>query len=283
MAFQTCRICKRILPLGEFQKRTKTRHRAECKGCSAEIRKDARKRMSNKASGRRIMCVGDLQAPFHHPDALPFILAVAEKFHPDDVVLIGDELDQYFLSKFERDPDADNPRGEYERAIEFYRGFFSRFPKGRGVESNHVHGRIEKKRRLARFPKAYMRSFEEIICAPPGWVWKPTVEIDGIMFAHGHRHRKNISREVEYYSNHLGKPTKIVFGHHHTEFGSCGDMLVNGEIVWGAYSGCLINRDEPAFDYTIRFPALGVLMIIDGRPTPVQMKVDANNRWVGEL
>src|SRR6188768_104597 len=39
------------------------------------------------------LVIPDLQAPAHHPDALPFLCAVRDKYKPVNTVCIGDELD----------------------------------------------------------------------------------------------------------------------------------------------------------------------------------------------
>ena len=55
-------------------------------------------------------------------------------------------------------------------------------------------------------------------------------------------------------------------------------------LFFGAYTGCLIDKDSLAFAYGKVFPRkpiLGVLMIVDGVPVNIPMILDEEGRWVG--
>ncbi len=69
------------------------------------------------------LVIPDLQAPAHHPDALGFLCAVRDKFHPTNIVCIGDEVDLNFLSDFARLPEVDQPTSEWAAAQSFMRAF----------------------------------------------------------------------------------------------------------------------------------------------------------------
>src|SRR6202035_900902 len=99
-----------------------------------------------------VMVISDLQAPYHHPDALKFLDAVAQKYAPDLVVSIGDEVDFGFLSKYDKYPEIDSPQGELEHALLFTEKLFERFPSALALTSNHVQGRLATARRAGRLP-----------------------------------------------------------------------------------------------------------------------------------
>lgn len=54
---------------------------------------------------RKILVVPDVHVPFEHAGAWALMLAVGRKFKPTDVVLLGDFLDFYQFSRFDKNPD----------------------------------------------------------------------------------------------------------------------------------------------------------------------------------
>ena len=60
----------------------------------------------------------------------------------------------------------------------------------------------------------------------------------------------------------------------------------SSHLYWGAYGGCLIDKDSYAFAYgkhSLRKPVIGCTVILDGRPLLVPMLLDKHGRWVGQL
>lgn len=284
---KSCTRCGEWKKYSEFSKdKTKTDgYCSRCKDCKRQHKElwDNNQRKAREMQKSTVLVIPDLQAPYHHPDALAFLKDVRNHYNPAQIVSIGDELDKYALSDFETDPEELDPRGEFLKAYDFWQEMFQHFPEGIGVKSNHVHGRMEKARKRGKMLRAYMRSFEEIINAPKGWGWVDQVEIDNVIYVHGHKHKKNAKLEAEYYSRELGRPVSVLMGHHHTEIGSKGDEFWGGRLIWGGFSGALIDFKRRPFDYTIRFPRLGCVVVIEGRLHPVLMGLDKDYRWTGEL
>ena len=49
--------------------------------------------MKKKSKKQTILVIGDLHAPYEHPDTVSFLRAIKKKYKPTDVVQIGDEVD----------------------------------------------------------------------------------------------------------------------------------------------------------------------------------------------
>ena len=85
----------------------------------------------------RILVISDTHAPFHHPDAIKFLSAIKDKYNPDRVVHIGDEIDNHAMSYHDTDPDTFSAGEELKRAREVIWQIEEIYPKVDVIESNH--------------------------------------------------------------------------------------------------------------------------------------------------
>ncbi len=69
--------------------------------------------MNNKV----ILVVSDLHAPYTHPDAVPFLRVIKNRFKPTRVIFSGDEIDAHALSYHDHDPDLDSAGKELKQAV----------------------------------------------------------------------------------------------------------------------------------------------------------------------
>lgn len=233
-----------------------------------------------------ILVIPDLQAPFHHPDALPFLSMVAQRYQPDAVVCIGDEMDFGWASRYEKYPEIDEPCRELEAGIKFMEELFKLFPAALALTSNHVHGRLTQMRKSGRVPPQLIANFREIVGAPKGWEWYEEVHLGNVLFRHGDKWPKlskpHIALEVP---RCYGKHMSVVHGHLHEQHGRVGDaVLVGDDEHWAAYTGCLVDPRSKAFDYT-KAPKvrLGCLVIVKGVPHRIPLRRNEIGRWTGSL
>ena len=84
-----------------------------------------------------ILVISDLHAPYQHEDALEFLRAVKEKYQPNLVLNVGDELDYHALSFHASDPDLDSAGVELKRGQKVLKEFEEIFPEMVLVDSNH--------------------------------------------------------------------------------------------------------------------------------------------------
>jgi hypothetical protein len=282
MKYYKCNCCNLELELTpenyHRDSESATGFRRTCKLCRNNLLQDERKR-SSRLRGKVILTVSDVQAPYHHPDTIPFLTALIEKYNPDEYVIMGDEVDNYFLSSYLRDPDSDSPSEEVLLARKFMQELSELIPVAKCVKSNHTHGRLYKAARAARIPTSFIKDMSEIYGMSKQWVWAEEWEIDGTLFRHGDKDSKSPNR-VKYYCEHAGRPLNLCMAHHHTELGSA-DVRFGNHVVWRAYCGSLIWRKSEAFSYATSRPAIGTGVIVNRRFIPEMMKVDENERWTG--
>jgi hypothetical protein len=231
------------------------------------------------------LLIPDLQAPAHHPDALPFLCAVREKYQPVNIIGMGDEVDMNWLSDFARLPEADQPHSEWAAAQSFMRSFYAEFQNGTALTSNHVEGRLLKARTRGRIPPGFMRPIEDLIDAPIGWSWHSELRMGDIIFRHGHKDTAGLKRVVlEEIPAKYGRNYSLVIGHYHGKMGvATPDLKVGDKFYWGAFCGCLVDPAHPFMAYGKGYEKLGCAVISNGRFIPVAMPVNDAGRWTGKL
>jgi hypothetical protein len=232
-----------------------------------------------------VMVIPDLQAPYQHPDAFPFLSMVAQRYKPDQVIGIGDEVDLSFLSDHKKTPEIDNPVPEWEDALKVIRELYRLFPNVLALTSNHVHGRLANARKNGRLPASFVKNWKILSEAPAGWEWYEEIRLGDYMFRHGDNWPKlNGMQLLRATPDKYGRHYSLIHGHIHSEAGIKAVERVGDKDYFAAYTGCLINPRSKAFDYT-KAPnnRLGCLVIIQGTPIRVPMVLDSMGRWNGKL
>lgn len=232
-----------------------------------------------------VLIIPDLQFPYAHPDALAFLSMVSQRFSPDAVVGIGDEVDNYFLSTYDKDPDALNGSYEYDTALEQCQRLFRLFPNVMALHSNHGKGRLEKARIKAGFLSRFVPDYHTFINAPKGWQFYHEIILGDVIFRHGDN-EKGLNKPclVEHTPAEYGRHYSLVHGHVHEKCGRQATIHVGDNEYFAAYTGALINPRAPAFAYTkARKAKLGCGLIIHGQYIQMRLKQDAQGRWTGCL
>lgn len=142
----------------------------------------------------KFIALGDIHFPYHNPNALDYTLSFISKFKPKYIILLGDIVDCYSLSRFDKDPSRIlSLQKEFDYANSFIKELRSIAPYSKiiYIEGNH-------ERRLQK----YLNSHPEIASIRSLTV--PTLlgldslqvpylsefELGGIIFTHGEVVRK---------------------------------------------------------------------------------------------
>lgn len=231
------------------------------------------------------LVVSDTQAPAHHPDALPFLCAVRDKYKTVNTVHIGDEVDLNFLSDFNRLPEVDQPTSEWAAAQNFMRAFYAEFPEGVSCVSNHVEGRISKARTRGRLPPSFLLSVSDMLDAPVGWSFHSEVRCGDVLIRHGHRDTSGLKRVIlEEIPAKYGRHMSLLIGHFHSKMGQATpDIKIGDKFFWGGFTGALVDPSHPFMSYSKSYEKIGTVVIQHGRLVPVAMPVRENGRWTGKL
>jgi len=231
-----------------------------------------------------ILYFTDLHAPYQHPDALDFLRAVDARYHPSMYICGGDEVDNHALSFHNSDPNLDSAGVELDQAREFLAELHDYFPDVRICESNH--GSLHYRRAKAHgIPVQYLKTYRDILF-PSGdgkqWSWHDNIRIE-MQYGKDLQFQHQCNGDLIKGAAH--EDCNLIVGHEHSKFG-IGYAASAGGAYWSVYGGCLLDIDSMAFAYGKLFnnkPVLGAVIIQDGVPHCIPMRVDAHNRWTGDL
>lgn len=231
-----------------------------------------------KPGKNTVLVISDTQAPFMHPDTISFLKWVRNKYQPDKVVHIGDELDFHALSRYFKDPDGYSAGHEMQAAVKALQPLYKLFPNVLVCASNHVD-RPYLRAFEAGIPRSFMKDIGEVIKSPKGWKWADTWTIDGIDYVHGHclpGGKHSIQRAA------LEYPKSVVFGHVHAHAGIYYNAN-SKDLNFAMNVGCLIDNNAYAFVYGKKYickPIISCGIVHKGVPMIVPMLLDAKGRWI---
>lgn len=216
-----------------------------------------------------ILVISDMHIPYHHPNLIPFLTMLKEKYKPTRVICIGDELDKHAMSFHDSDPDLLSAGDELRASLPVIAEVHKLFPKMDILDSNHG-SMVHRKAKHHGIARAYIRSYNDVLQVGPGWVWHNDLTIetpDGrkVFFHHGK------SADGLKLSQTMGM--SCVQGHYHEKFGInyWGNSL---GLYFSMQVGCLINDDSYAFAYNnvnLKRPVIGTGLIVNGKPVLEEM------------
>ena len=229
---------------------------------------------------KRILVISDTHAPYNHPDAIKFLAALKDKYNPDRIIHIGDEVDNHAMSFHPSDASLYSAGDELKKAREVIWKIEELFPKITVIESNH--GSLAYRKALvAGIPKEILRPYKQILDVKH-WEWEHHLQItlpngQPCYFVHG------LSANTRTLMN--AKMMSAVQGHYHEKFEIV--FQGNGErLNFGMTVGCLIDDASMAFHYNKVFakrPIIGCGIIIDSQPILKPLVMNAKGRWNGRV
>lgn len=229
-----------------------------------------------------ILVIPDQHAPYQHADALAFLREVKRQFNPDLVVNLGDELDYHSLSFHDSDPNLDSASAELEKAKVFLSELHAEFPDMLVCHSNHG-SMVYRRAKAHGIPVQMLRKYRDVIFpahGAPGWSWafgwRVETPLGPVMFKH---QANGILADAAH------NACNLIVGHNHGNF-SIEYSASSAHLYYGAYAGCLIDKDSIAFAYgkhSLKKPIVGCIVVLNGRPVLIPMILDTDGRWIGSL
>lgn len=221
--------------------------------------------------GENYLVIPDLHEPACDSRALSHCKALKKEYNTgDNTIFLGDEVDVYWGSTHDKDPDAKwTANEEIELAREKLREWGSAFPKARVCTSNHG---LRWLRRMFDYslPSQLLRSYEEIYQVPKGWKYQekwvikqkyPWMAFHGEGFSGINAHRTAA----------MAFGMSVVHGHLHTS-AAISFLKTHGLDIWAANFACLIDVEAFCFRYSKIFkfqPTLGAGVITQDGRTPL--------------
>mgnify|MGYP006130141557 FL=1 len=121
---------------------------------------------------RRILVVGDIHAPFSLDGYLEFCQDIYARFNLNQVVFIGDILDNHYASYHDTDPNGLGGQDELECAVEQVQEWARAFPVADVIIGNHDR-MVMRKAFSSAVPKEWIKSYNEVLGTDWNWTdWK---------------------------------------------------------------------------------------------------------------
>lgn len=204
---------------------------------------------------RRILVIGDLHEPFCLDEYLDFCKETYEKYNCNQVVFIGDVIDNHYSSYHETDADGMGGGDELDLAVSRIARWYKAFPVADVTIGNHDR-MIMRKAQTSAIPKKWIKEYK-VVLETPKWNFVDRVVYDGVQYIHGEGGTASTKCRADM------MPT--VQGHLHTQ---CYTNWYVGQNfkIFGTQVGCGINHDSYAMAYAKRGkkPAIGCAVVIGG-------------------
>jgi len=186
----------------------------------------------------KIVCIGDLHIPYHHSKSVAWALRFIKDHKPNRIILLGDCIDFYSVSRFERDPQKRDLDWELRITKEFIEQIDSFSVPVSFVVGNHEH-RYQKWLWANAVELSNILPLEKLLGLPKRWEvvkYNQQVVYNDVMFFHGTKCGPAL------FSKNLNLGISSVQGHSHL-LGCHSRRLANNKIITAASGGTLADYD----------------------------------------
>lgn len=212
---------------------------------------------------RRILVIGDLHEPFCLDGYLEFCQETYANYNCNQVIFIGDIIDNHYSSYHETDPNGMGAGDELQLAIDRVQDWARAFPVADVTIGNHDRI-IMRKAFSSSIPREWIKSYNEVLGT--SWNWTERVEYDNVQYVHGEGGTARTKMKNDLMST--------VQGHIHTQAYTEYHVGKNFKI-FGMQVGCGVDSSSYAAAYARHFKkqAIGCGVVIGGH-TAINVLMD---------
>lgn len=214
---------------------------------------------------KRVLVIGDLHEPFCLNGYLSHCKKIQEKYNCNEVVFIGDVVDNHYSSYHETDADGLGGGDELDAAINRLSRWVEAFPKAYVTIGNHDRI-ISRKAQTGGIPKRWIKSYNEVLNAP-NWDFVESVVLDNVLYQHGEGGTARTKMRKELIST--------VQGHLHVQ-GYIDFQVGRNYKIFGMQVGCGIDRESYAMAYGRNYgrPFISCAVVLDNGKLPILEPMD---------
>ena len=209
-----------------------------------------------------VLVIGDLHEPFCLDEYLDWCLEQYETYNCNEVVFIGDVIDNHYSSYHETSADGMGGADELDLAIKKIARWYDVFTKATVIIGNHDR-LIMRKAQTSAIPSKWIKSYKEVLQVPE-WNFVERYEKNGVQFIHGEGGTARTKSRADMMNT--------VQGHLHTQ---CYTEHYVGKKfrIYGTQVGCGINHESYAMAYAKygKKPAIGCAVILNNGKTPINL------------
>lgn len=203
---------------------------------------------------RRILVIGDIHAPFELKEYLQFCKETYANYNCNQVIFIGDIIDNHASSFHISDPDGLGGGDELDLAIERIQEWALTFPVADVMIGNHDRI-IMRKAFDGQIPSRWIKDYNDVLGTD--WNWVESIVYDNVLYEHGEGGQALTKAKNNMMSS--------VCGHTHTE--AYVKWLVGKNFkVFGMQVGCGVDSKTYAAAYAKNFKkqAIGCGVVLGG-------------------
>ncbi len=203
---------------------------------------------------RRILVIGDVHAPFVLDGYLEFCKDTYARYNCNQVIFIGDIIDNHYSSFHTTDPDGMGGSDELDYAIEEVKKWNEAFPVADVLIGNHDRI-IMRKAFDSQIPQRWIKSYNDVLGTK--WNWQDRVVYDNVQYVHGEGGTARTKSKNDMMST--------VQGHIHTQ-AYCEWMVGRNFRIFGMQVGCGVDGKSYAAAYAKNFKkqAIGCGVVFGG-------------------
>ena len=215
-----------------------------------------------KKEVRNILVIGDLHEPFCLDGYLEWCLEQYEIYNCNQVIFIGDILDNHAFSYHEPDPDGLSAGMELELSIKKIAKWYEAFPIADVCIGNHDR-LASRKRFTGGIPAAWIKTYNEVL-GTPNWNWVESVVYDDVLYEHGEGGQAKTKAKNNLMSS--------VCGHTHTEAYTIW-FVGKRYRVFAVQTGCGVDASTYAAAYAKNFKkqAIGCAVVLNNGTLPINL------------
>ncbi len=219
-------------------------------------------RDNDNTTANNILVIGDLHEPFCLDEYLDFCVEKYTEFGCNEVVFIGDIIDNHYASYHETDADGMGGADELELAIKRIARWRDAFPVATVIIGNHDR-MVSRKAKTSAIPSKWIKSYKEVLEVPE-WNFVERYEKNGVQYIHGEGGTARTKCRADMMNT--------VQGHLHTQ--AYTEHYVGKNFrVFGTQVGCGIDHDSYAMAYAKygKKPAVGCAVICNSGNLPINL------------
>jgi metallophosphoesterase superfamily enzyme len=205
---------------------------------------------------RRVLIIGDLHAPFIREGYLEFCQSIYNKYDCNEVMFVGDLIDNHYSSYHESDPDGHSAGLELDKAKVEIAKWYKAFPIANVCIGNHDII-PERKAMTAGLSKHWIKPISEVI-ESPNWKFAEEFIIDDNKYCHGTGRKARGRAKDDLMS--------VIQGHYHSE-GYIEYFVGQRYKIFAMQVGCGVDGKSYAMAYGKPFKKMHVscgVMLEDG-------------------
>lgn len=225
---------------------------------------------------RTVGIIGDTHEPYCKAGYLEFCVETFKTFGVDEVIHIGDEVDNAALSYHEKQTAMPNVDTEMEQAMQAMKRWYSAFPDVRVCVGNHSALPF-RQATTAGIPARMLKSYRDMWEAPKTWNWQLDFDIDNVLYTH------IIPSGIGGALKHAMKVRQSTVGGHCHAFGGVNYSASYRDSIFGMNVGCGVDNDHMAFAYGKNFatkPMLSCGIVADNGKTALYVPMDLGSKII---